>query len=118
MDISGMIQQLKNHPDASRIGMIASHLGIVRGTSRNGREVRGVEVKYDHNILSKILNEIRRKEGIVDVVADVNEGYLTIGEEILFVAVAGDIREHVFTALMEAVNRIKSEASRKKEHFA
>jgi len=32
------------------------------------------------------------------------------------VAVAGDIREHVFDALIQAVNRIKAESSRTREH--
>jgi len=32
--------------------------------------------------------------------------------------VGGDIREHVFAALMETVNRLKKEASKKKELFS
>ena len=36
MDINGMIEKIKRHPESKKIGMIASHLGIVRGSSRDG----------------------------------------------------------------------------------
>ena len=117
MDLNNMINKLKEHPESHRIGMIASHLGVVRGTSRDGREVTDIEVVYDHDALMNIINDIKKMPGIVDVLADTNEGRLAIGDEVLAVAVAGDIREHVFSALMDAVNRIKAESSRKKEFF-
>lgn len=117
MDLNNMIKKLKQHPESHRIGMIASHLGVVRGTSRDGREVTGIEVVYDHEALVNVINDIKKMPGIVDVSVDTNEGRLAIGDEVLAVAVAGDIREHVFSALMDAVNRIKAESSRKKESF-
>ncbi len=117
MDINNMIDQLKRHPESHRIGMIASHLGVVRGTSRDGREVTGMEVAYDYGVLGDIVNNIKSMPGIIDVIVDTNEGRLAIGDEVLAVAVAGDIREHVFSALMEAVNRIKTESSKKNEFF-
>ena len=116
MDIQRMIATLKSHPDSRKIGMIASHLGVVRGTSRDGRPVETVEVVYDRERLRKILEEIRALPGIVDALVEIQEGRLQVGDELLAVAVAGDIREHVFDALIQAVNRIKAEASRKKEY--
>ena len=116
MDIHRMIATLKSHPDARKIGMIASHLGVVRGTSRDGRPVESVEVAYDRDRLGKIMGYIRGLPGIVDALVEFQEGRLQVGDEILAVAVAGDIREHVFDALIQAVNRIKAEASRKKEY--
>jgi molybdopterin synthase catalytic subunit len=116
MDIGKMIATLRKHPEARRIGMIASHLGVVRGTSRDGRPVEGVEVSYDRDRLGKIMEHVRGMPGIVDALVDFQEGRLKVGDEILAVAVAGDIREHVFEALIQAVHRIKAEASRKKEH--
>ena len=41
-----------------------------------------------------------------------------MGDPILAVAVAGDLRENVFPALMETVNRLKKEASKKKDWFS
>lgn len=115
MDLNKMVKTLKTHPEHERIGMIASHLGVVRGTSRNGRVVRGIEVVYDHEIIKNIVRDIKILPGIVEVLVDINEGHLKVGDEILAVAVAGDIRENVFPALIKTVNRLKKEASRKKE---
>ena len=117
MDIQEMISALKGHPDSGKIGMIATHLGVVRGTSRNGLEVTELEVDYDHDIMAGILNDIKKMPGIIDVLVNATEGRLQVGDEILAVAVAGDIRENVFAALMEAVNRIKTEASKKTEIY-
>ena len=115
MDINRMIRNLKKRKDSAKIGMVASHLGIVRGTSREGQKVRGIEVKYDHEAIQNIIEDIKRSDGIVDVLVKTNEGRLKVGDEILAVVVAGDIRENVFPALIKTVNRIKADASKKKE---
>ena len=117
MDIQDMINTLKRHPDSSKIGMIATHLGVVRGTSRDGKHVSRVEVQYDYDVIADIINDIKMMPGIIEVLVNATEGDLHVGDEILAVAVAGDIRENVFKALIEAVDRIKTEASMKKEHM-
>jgi molybdopterin synthase catalytic subunit len=117
MGLHDMIHRLKAHEEAPKIGMIASHLGVVRGTSRDGRPVKGIEVSYDGETLEKIIQDTKRMPGIIDVLVETYTGHLRVGEDILAVAVAGDIREHVFNALIHAVERIKTEASKKKELF-
>jgi len=117
MDIQEMVNTLKGHPDSSKIGMIATHLGVVRGTSRGGEGVTGVEVTYDYEIIADIISNIKEKPGIIEVIVNTNEGKLQVGDEILAVAVAGDIRENVFSALIKVVDRIKTEAAKKKEFF-
>jgi molybdopterin synthase catalytic subunit len=116
MDLQGMIDRLKNHSDSEKIGMIASHLGVVRGTSRGGEKVSEIHVSYNQKNIKKIIFYIKNLPGIVDVLVEVNEGRLRVGEEIMAVAVAGDIRENVFPALVETVDRIKKEASKKYEY--
>lgn len=118
MDTEKILEMIRNHPESPKIGMIASHLGVVRGHSRNGRDVRGVEVAYDMEILDNIILDIKLLPGIIEVKVEVNSGCLAVGDPILFVAVGGDIREHVFPALMEAVDRIKNNASKKREIYA
>ena len=117
MDLNKMIEGMKRHPKYEMMGMIASHLGVVRGTSRDGKAVSGVEVAYDHNAVNRIIIDAKALPGIVEVLVDTNEGHLKVGEEILAVAVGGDIRENVFSALIETVNRIKKEAVKKKERI-
>jgi molybdopterin synthase catalytic subunit len=115
MDLNKMIDIMKRHPEYEKMGMIASHLGVVRGTSRNGQAVSGIEVAYDHDTVKRIIIDAKALPGIVEILVDTNEGHLKVGDEILAVAVGGDIRENVFPALTETVNRIKKEAVKKKE---
>jgi molybdopterin synthase catalytic subunit len=116
MDLNKMIEGVKKSIDPSRVGMITSHLGVVRGTSRSGDEVSSIEVAYDVEALQAIVRDIKKMPGIAEVLVETREGRLNVGDEILAVVVAGDIRENVFPALVSAVNRIKTEASRKKEY--
>lgn len=118
MDLSKMIKSIKESPDYAKIGMIASHLGIVRGHSLEGRAVEGMEVVFDENEIIKIINDIKCMDGIIKVLVDTSPGTLTVGDEVMAVVVGGDTREHVFPALIEAVNRIKSDATKKHEIFA
>jgi len=111
-----MIERVKKNTDPSKVGMITSHLGVVRRTSRDGRGVTSLEVAYDQEALQAVVRDIKQMPGIAEVLVETREGLLNVGEEILAVIVAGDIRENVFPALVNAVNRIKKEASRKKEY--
>ena len=113
--IDKMIENLKKHPECSQIGMVASHLGVVRGMSRDGEPVCSIEVRFDQKAIKSIIADIKTNPGIIDILVETKEGRLYVGEEIMAVAVAGDIREHVFDSLIEAVNRIKGEASHKRE---
>ena len=117
MDMNKIIETLKKHPEYAKNGMIASHLGVVRGTSLNGKQVTGIEVVFDQGAVDRIVRETREMEGIVEVLVYTADGRLEVGDEIMTVVVGGDFRDHVFPALMTAVNRIKAEASAKKEFF-
>ena len=117
MDINKMIDSLKGHPDFPKKGMIASHLGVVRSTSLNGKEVKGIEVRYDQEKILDISNDTKRMPGIVEVLIETVDGRLNVGDDIMVVVVGGDTREHVFPALVETVDRIKKEAAKKRELF-
>ncbi len=117
MNLNKIIQTIKEHPDYPKMGMIASHLGVVRGTSLNGRPVTGIKVVFEEDAIHKTISDVEGMPGIVKVIIETNEGSLNVGDEIMAVVVGGDTREHVFPALMTAVDRIKTESSRKKELF-
>jgi molybdopterin synthase catalytic subunit len=117
MNISKMLEGIKSHPEYRNVGMIASHLGIVRSFSRDGRTVTGMEVQFDEGKIQEIIDGIRSRPGIVEILIDTNKGHLTVGEEFVAVVVAGDIRDNVFPALVDAVNRLKAEAATEKEHI-
>ncbi len=115
MDIQKMISKLMKHRDAGKMGMIASHLGIVRETSRSGDCIQFIDVTYDSEKVRGILNDIKLLPGIIDVIIETASGRLEIGDPIMAVVVGGDIREHVFPALAKTVDRIKTEACLKHE---
>jgi len=115
MGLSELVERVKKHPDFSKVGMILCHNGVVRATSRGGGPVSEVTVTVDRKRLAAILTEIKAMPGIVEVLAHVNEGTLMVGEDVMYVVVAGDFRENVFAAMIAAVNRIKAEVTSKTE---
>lgn len=115
MNIQEMIEQLKQHPDFHEAGMILCHNGVVRATSRDGKPVHELTVKADRQRLEEIVTAMKERPGIVDILADVREGTLYPGDDIMLIAVAGDIREHVFIVLQDLVNMIKSGVTQKTE---
>jgi len=115
MDLSMLVEKVKKHPDFDKAGMILCHNGVVRATSRDGRPVSEVTVRVDRMRLDAILAEIKAMPGIVEVLAHVNEGTLKVGEDVMYVVVAGDFRENVFDAMIAAVNRIKADVTSKTE---
>lgn len=117
MNIEKMIKRVKDHPESAKMGMIASHLGVVRETSLKGGAVKEIHVRFNREVIDKIVHDAKQLPGIVEVLVDTNEGPLQIGDEIMAVVVGGDIRDRVFPALIETVDRIKKEGSLKKEVF-
>lgn len=118
MDLNRMVSSLQANPNSTKMGMIASHLGVVRGTSLRGEQVKEVEVSFDPGAIERIVRETKEMPGIVELLVETSEGRLKVGDNLMAVMVGGDTREHVFPALMEAVDRIKQEAVDKKEILA
>ncbi len=117
MTLQQMVKTIKARPDFDKVGMIACHNGVVRATSRDGRNVKGLKIQVDHVALETILEEMHQRQGIIEVAVHLFEGYREIRDDVMLVAVAGDIREHVFPVLEETVERLKREATSKKEYF-
>ena len=117
MDKDKLLEKIRLHPDFKKIGMIASHLGIVRGHSRDGRKVVGVEVTYNMDVLEDIIAKIKAMPGIVEALVEVKPGSLKVGDEVMYLAVGGDIRENVFPALIKGVEMIKKDAGNKREIY-
>ena len=113
--IAEMIQEIKRHPRYHEAGMILCHNGVVRNTSRDGRPVEELAVRCNRGRLREIVEKLKERPGIVEVLAHVNEGVLRPGDDIMFVVVAGDIRENVFSCLMDGVNEIKRTVTDKEE---
>ena len=118
MNISKMMDAIKQHPDFNKVGMVLCHNGVVRGTAREGRGVKGLSVSVDHRILEQIVSEQKKRPGIVDIQVEIAEDRdLTIGDDVMLLLVAGDIRENVIAVLTETLNLIKSTVTTKTEYY-
>lgn len=115
MNLIEMIAQVKAHPDYHKAGMILCHNGVVRNVSRDGTAVQELIVTADRTRLNEIIAETKKRPGIIEVFAEVNEGTLHPGDDIMYVVVAGDIRENVIPALADTINMIKSGVTKKIE---
>ena len=112
-----LLDIVKAHPNFNETGMVVFHNGVVRSTSRNGEKVSGMTVYIDHDKLRQIIKESHELPGVKVVLAEINEGALNVGQDVMRVVIAGDIRENVFPALEKTVGRIKKEVVSKKEDF-
>ncbi len=94
--------------------MVLCHNGVVRATRRDGRPVSGLTVHVDRERLQRILAEQRARPGIIDIQVEIAEDrFLKVGEDVMVLAVAGDIRERVIAVLADTLDAIKSEATEK-----
>jgi len=114
-DVNDWIAEVKAGPEAAGIGMMLAHHAIVRGTTRSGETVCGMTVSADRARLEEVLEEAATWPGVVAVRAWVNEGSLSVGDDIMKVLVAGDIRDNVFGGLQRLVSLIGDEVTTKVE---
>jgi molybdopterin synthase catalytic subunit len=118
MDINALIGRIKKHPDYPKAGMILAHNGVVRKTSRDGREVTGLTVAVDHDRLAQIIQAEKNSPGIIDIIVEINEDRrLAVGDDVMAIVVAGDIRDHVIATLERTLNAVKQNVTRKTEFF-
>ena len=117
MDISKKIAEMKKDPlFAQNVGMILIHNGVVRAWSRKDKsQVQTIEVMADFKKIEQIRKEYEQKPGIYKIIIEAREGTFKPGDDLLFIIVAGDIRENVKPVLAEVLDKVKKEAISKKE---
>jgi len=118
------VDNIKKDPNYHKAGAIGLFIGVVRGETLESEKERvekltieAYEEKADQ-VLTKISDELTQKSGIVNVQIHHLLGEFNVGDDLVYVAVAGAHRTDVFPVLREAVERYKSEAPVfKKEHI-
>ena len=111
------LREAKAHESAPKIGMYLTHNGTVRQTAkakvRSGAEdtqpVTGMFFSYDREKVDAVIAETYRMEGIYYIKVWLNEGELSLGDDIMYVLIGGDIRPRVIDGLQYLVGRIKNE---------
>jgi len=118
MDLQTLIEKVRQHPEFHKAGMLLCHCGVVRSTSRDGRRVTGLTIAVDHTRLQTLIEKQKQHPGIVDIqVAVAADRYLSVGDEVMHLVVAGDVRENVITVLKDTLDAIKADVTRKTETF-
>ena len=118
MDLTVLLDQIKSHPNYADVGMVLAHNGVVRGFSRDGHKVSGLSIQVDQERLNEIVAAQKQRPGIVEILVEiVPDGALTVGDDVMYLVVAGDIRENVIAVLTDTLNEIKSSVTAKTEFF-
>ena len=119
MNIEPLIDRIKHHPNYHKAGMILCHNGVVRETARDGRKVTGLKVNVDHEKLDRVVTENKKRPGIIEILVEIAEDQtLSIGDDVMVLVVAGDIRENVISVLEDTLNAIKTTVTEKTEYYA
>jgi len=112
--ISDVLSNTRKKESFRNAGAIAMFIGVVRGETLDGRKVEKMAMEaYEekaNEVLTGICEDLSKKPGIVDVQIHHLLGEFDVGEDVVYVAVAGAHRKKVFDVLHEAVERYKSEA--------
>ena len=123
--IDQWIKEAKEEKDAAQCGMYLSHTGVVRQTAkatvRAGEKdlpsVTELVFSYDEEKVAQAIEKARHMEGIYYVRVWLNEGRLSIGDDIMKVLIGGDIRPRVIDALQALVGEIKNNCVEEKEVY-
>ncbi len=119
------IREAKAAPDARENGMYLFHNGVVRAAPKSAarfgaerkQDVGGMLFSYDREKLNAAIARAKALPGIFHVRVWLNEGRLSVGDDIMLVLIGGDIRPRVIDALQSLVGEIKNECVREEELF-
>ena len=111
------LREAKADPEASMVGMFLVHNGVVRESPKalvrkgidDGSRVTGMDFSYDQDKVDAVIKESYMLNGVYYIKVWLNQGYLELGDDIMYVLVGGDIRPRVIDALQFIVEKIKTE---------
>ena len=119
------LREAKADESAPKCGMYLTHNGTVRADAKakvragesGTQPVRGMLFSYDAAKVDAAAAETKQLPGIYYVRVWLNEGELSVGDDLMYVLVGGDIRPHVVDALQFLVEKLKTECVAETERF-
>lgn len=118
--LEALIKKARKNPNIRKSGAIGTFTGIVRELAGEEKTSRLEFEKYEpeaSKVLDRIRDEIKQKEGILEVLIHHKTGIIEAGEDIVYIVIASAHRTELFPALSEAIERIKAEAPIWKKEF-
>lgn len=121
--IDTWLAEARAHESAPKIGMYLTHVGVVRESAKaavregatDTKPVTGMVFSYDPARVDEVVAAAYELPGIYYIRVWLNEGELSVGDDIMRVLIGGDIRPHVVDGLQYLVGRIKNECVRETE---
>ena len=90
----------------------------MRDTSRDGRNVTGLKVAVDHEKCNQVIAKNKKRPGIVEILIEIAEDRdLVVGDDVMLLVVAGDIRDNVIRVLEDTLNDVKATVTSKTEYY-
>ena len=119
------LREAKADADAAKCGMYLSHNGVVRADARakvregaaDTAAVTRLLFSSDKAKVDAAVAGTKALPGIYYVRVWLNEGLLSVGDDIMYVLIGGDIRPHVVDALQFLVGKLKSECVTEIEQY-
>jgi len=112
--LDDLMNSVRKTPDFHKAGAVAIFIGVVRGKTERNEKVESLHLEaYEEKadqVLAGICQDLKRKPGIIDVQIHHMLGEFKVGENLVYVSVAGSHRDPLFPVLEEAVQRYKKEA--------
>lgn len=109
-----VVREIKRR-SRGKAGAISFFVGTVREKGKKGGKVRFLEYEAYTEVvesqLKKIRDEVMREKGLVELLIYHIVGKVPVGEDTVYVAVAGEHRKESIEALREVMDRIKGEVS-------
>ena len=123
VNLDSIVKSLKKTSNIKGAGSIHTFTGIVRNSSKNGKPVVGINIDaYDelaNKSIIRICQELKQKEGIIDIKLIHLKGEFKLSEDLVYVVVASAHRKEGFEAIEKAVEMYKKEiAVWKKEDYS
>ena len=118
--LDALIKKARKNPSIREAGAIGTFTGVVRELAGEEKTARLEFEKYEpeaSKALDKIRDEIKQKEGILEVLIHHKTGVIEAGEDIVYIVIAAAHRTELFPALSEAIERVKAEAPIWKKEF-
>lgn len=109
------LREAKADAEAENCGMYLTHNGVVRKTAKaqvrwnkESAPVTALRFSYDAKKAEAAVERTKKMPGIYYVRVWLNEGKLSVGDDLMLVLIGGDIRPHVVNALESLVEELKT----------
>lgn len=124
INVSEWLSEAKKEAAAKDCGMFLIHNGVVRVSSKAearqgiaGPKVDHMNFSYDKAGVDAAVEKALQMPGIKMIKVWLADGLLSVGDDIMYVMVGGDIRPHVIDCLNELVGEIKNHCVNEEEIY-